>query len=166
VGEASDGGEGQSARAEEVRALVRGAIEATRKLAVDLSPPVLKNEGLVPMVIWLGAQIKDAHGLEVTVRGQSAQPMSDGMRVLLYQATRELLFNVVKHAGAKHATVEISQVDGILGIDVTDDGGGFDPKDVFGLAVSSEHFGLSSLRERLSLFGGNLGIESQPGGGS
>src|SRR5262249_15406666 len=128
-------------------------------------PPVLKNEGLVPMVIWLGAQIKEGHGLEVTVRGQGTQPMSDGMRVLLYQATRELLFNVVKHAGAKHATVEINQSDGTLGIDVTDDGEGFDPKDIFG-SPGNDHFGLSSLRERLSLFGGNLGIESQPGGGS
>jgi len=149
-----------------MREVVHHAIEATRKLAVDLSPPVLKDEGLVPMLVWLGAQIRETHGLEVEIRGFQARfEMSDGMRVLLYQATRELLFNVVKHASAKHATVEISLTDGTLGIDVTDDGSGFDPKSVFG-PDSTEHFGLNSLRERLSLFGGNLGVESKPGGGA
>src|SRR5262249_5541797 len=73
--------------------LVGRAIEATRKLAVDLSPPVLRDEGLVPMLIWLSSQIRETHGLDVEVKGYRVRyEMSDGMRVLLYQATRELLF--------------------------------------------------------------------------
>jgi two-component system CheB/CheR fusion protein len=151
---------------DEIYELVRRSIEATRKLAVDLSPPVLRDEGLVPMLIWLGSQIREAHGLQVVVNGARGRySMSEGMRVLLYQATRELLFNVVKHASAKQATVDISLADGALRIGVTDDGRGFDPKKIVE-PTSPEHFGLNSLRERLSLFAGNLGIESQPGGGS
>jgi two-component system CheB/CheR fusion protein len=151
---------------EEVHDVVRHAIAATRKLAVDLSPPVLKEEGLVPMLIWLSSQVKETHGLKVEIRGvQERHEMSDSMRVLLYQATRELIFNVVKHADAEHASVDISMTDGTLDIEVSDDGGGFDAKKVFG-PDSTEHFGLNSLRERLSLFGGSIGVESKPGHGA
>ena len=118
------------------------------------------------MLIWLASQIQDTHKLEIEVKELGRRcKMSNGMRVLLYQATRELLFNVVKHAAAKHATVEIRLANGTLGIDVTDDGRGFEAQTVLG-PDSSEHFGLNSLHESLSLFGGSLGIESQPGGGA
>jgi signal transduction histidine kinase len=157
--------EGPAAPIGELNDLVHRAIEATRKLAVDLSPPVLKDEGVVPMLIWLGSQIRESHGLEVEVKGpRTHYPMSDGVRVLLYQGARELLFNVVKHAGAKRATVEVSANDGMFRIDVTDDGRGFTPDSVD--TERQGHFGLNSLRERLALFGGHVGIDSTLGGGT
>jgi signal transduction histidine kinase len=91
--------------------------------------------------------------------------MSDGMRGLLYQGARELLFNVVKHADAKRATVEVGIADGMFRVDVTDDGRGFDE----GRAVDAEHpehFGLNNLRERLTLFGGRLEIHSESASGT
>jgi two-component system CheB/CheR fusion protein len=151
---------------EDTHVLVHRAIGATRKLAVDLSPPVLKDEGLVPMLIWLGSQIKESHGLDVEVKGPRVHyAMSDGMRGLLYQGARELLFNVVKHADAKRATVEVGIADGMFRVDVTDDGRGFDE----GRAVDAEHpehFGLNNLRERLTLFGGRLEIHSESASGT
>ena len=107
------------------------------------------------------------HGLTVEVRLAHEQvPLSDDQAVLVFQSVRELLFNVVKHAGTDRATVTLRlDDDKQLCIDVQDAGRGFDvttmePKS------AGEHFGLFSVRERMQAMGGRLGVESVVGQGS
>jgi signal transduction histidine kinase len=84
----------------------------------------------------------------------------------MFQSIRELLFNVVKHAGTKYARVEMSGNQKFLCVIVADQGSGFDPSTIWDKAQSGTGFGLFSIRERLSLMGGNLEAVSSPGKGT
>ncbi len=141
------------------------SIRITRRLTVDLSPPILKDEGLADALNWLVSQMDEMYKLEVTIQATHAFRLPDeAMRVLLFQIMRELLFNVVKHAQTNQATVELTEGDNnTLRIIVQDRGCGFD---VTTTEMNQQGFGLSSIRERLSLFNGHLDIASTPGRGT
>ncbi len=97
---------------------------------------------------------------------EQAAPQGEDVSILLFQAVRELLFNVAKHAGVKNARVEVSRVDGQIQIVVLDDGAGFDPSQIRAENGLAGGLGLISVRERLDFLGGHLEIESEPGRGS
>ena len=145
--------------------LLDDAIQSTRNLTVDLSPPVLRGEGLERTIEWLAYRMGEAYGLRVTVDADAHIGVGSNVHVLLYQAVRELLFNVVKHAGKSEAHVHVRLVDGQVEIEVEDEGAGFvsEPAD----AVSGfAGFGLFSIRERLQLAGGTMEVGSAPGEGT
>lgn len=148
-----------------IESLVNRTISITRALTIDLSPPVLKGEGLSESLRWLKSHMSELHNLNVEVEASDTFFIEDAdMRILVFQIIRELLLNVVKHAGTHHARIVLSQKESNLIIDVTDDGVGFDPKEI---ADSGEKgFGLYSVRERLELFGGGLTIDSALGSGT
>jgi signal transduction histidine kinase len=96
------------------------------------------------------------------------------MQVLLFNCVRELLFNIVKHAGVNRALVELKWIDDKLQIDVCDQGNGF-PEGRLRATIdggqemddgSQTSFGLPTILHRLSLFGGNMQIKSEPGAGT
>lgn len=143
------------------------AIETAKHLMVDLSPPVLKGEGLPEALRWLAAQMRERFALRVEVRGDPGLSVpSDDMRVLLFRTVRELLFNVVKHADSDRAFVDLREEDDHLLIAVADEGVGFDGAAAEQSPDAGGGFGLYHARERLGLFGGRMDITSQPGTGS
>ncbi len=72
------------------------AIGITRSLSVDLSPVILQGEGLAEAVMWLSAQMKDRHGLQVQIDAKDSLSQLDShMRMVLFQTIRDFLFNVV-----------------------------------------------------------------------
>jgi len=152
--------------AQEVYDWLSDAIRMTRQLTVDLSPPLLEGEGLREALRWLATQMAETQGLVIEVRAAHAFWIANkDMRVLLFQIVRELLFNVVKHAGVNEATVDLREGEaGELLITVSDQGRGFDVA-----AAEAAHdggFGLFSVRERLALFGGQMTVDSAPGAGT
>ena len=143
------------------------AIKTTRQLTVDLSPPVLKDEGLTAALHWLCSQMQEMYGLEVELTAAHVFRIADeDMRVLLFQIVRELLFNVVKHAGVNQATVNLHDADDGLIIRVQDEGHGFHVAEAARRSERADGFGLVSVRERLDLVGGTLAIETAPGAGT
>lgn len=140
------------------------AIETTRALTVDLSPPVLPGEGVERSIEWLAARMEDAHGLCTTVRAEGDTQAAPDVQTLLFQLVRELLVNVVRHSGQTEASVRVSRLGSRLRITVTDAGGGFDPAGV-GRPPEGQ-FGLVSVRERLDLIGGQMHVASSPDGGT
>jgi len=151
---------------QEINNLVQQAIQATRTLTVELSPPVMRDEGLGAVFEWLAGQMQETHGLvlELDIQTASRAPNED-LHVLLCQLVRELLFNVVKHAHVQQARLSLAEANQQLLITVEDKGVGFDPFKVINQAQISG-FGLYSIRERLALFGGRLEIVSHPGDGA
>ena len=143
------------------------ALEASRSLAVELSPPILRYYGLGPALSWLGQWMLENHGLKVEVVAESDAPMPAELQALLFQAARELLFNVVKHAKVDQAKVELKQETGrLLRLSVSDQGAGFDPSRRAPEAPAGGGFGLFSIRERLSFLEGRVEIRSAPGAGT
>jgi len=86
---------------------------------------------------------------------------SDDIRTTIYRIVQESLTNIAKHAvGATHVGIAISTSDDTLHLTVEDNGRGFDP------TALSSRLGLAGMRERMSLVGGNLEVESSPGTGA
>ena len=139
------------------------ALQYTRTLVADLSPPVLHEHGLAAGLSWLATQMK-RHELQVQIRLPDKEvSLPEDQAVLLFQSVRELLMNASKHARSAEAVVVVQQVNGSLRIEVSDDGVGFDtaasPPDAEHGTVSSK-FGLFSIRERMKALGGTLDIRS------
>jgi len=143
-------------------------VEIARRLTVDLSPPILKSEGLAESLDWLVAQMRAMHGLDVDVTGDRELQMPDGAtRVLIYQIVRELLFNIVKHAGTDRGHIELHQREGRLDVCVSDEGNGFSTATMQRpRAGRTGGFGIASAGERLAMLGGNLEVEATPGSGT
>jgi len=151
----------------EIRGFIDQTIQDTRSLTFELSPPVLYELGLEAALAWLANQTREKHAMRVELKddGQS-KPLDNGCRVIAFQAVRELLFNVVKHARAQIATISISRDDDAVRIDIEDDGIGFDTSELDATVSGSMDFGLFSVRERLQPLGGRLEIHSEPGSGT
>ncbi len=159
-----DAGNHQRELLDQFRSLVDDAIRTTRTLTVDLSPPILEGEGLVEAIQWLATQMASIHHLRVHMEViNEPGVLSEEMRILLFQIVRELLFNVVKHAGVEEALVRLQTEDGRLLIVVEDHGQGFHREES---AAHSDGFGLHHARERLGLFGGDLTVASPVQGGT
>ncbi len=147
--------------------LIDEAIETSRSLTAELSPPSLHDFGLLPALEWLARWMHDKHGLTLDMKADAqAEPVAEDVKVLLFQATRELLFNAVKHAGVKTAQVQLTRRDDRILIVVSDEGIGFDPTRVRAVGGSTGGFGLFSIRERIHLLGGEMVIDSAPGKGT
>jgi len=87
----------------------------------------------------------------------------DTLRILLFQAVREALFNVVKHAETFHAVITVEKANRHIQIVVSDGGAGF-PADSINQENGSG--GLARIQHRVRLMGCNLHVQSQPGEGT
>ncbi len=151
---------------DEIRRLVEQSIQYTRSLTFELSPPILYDLGFEAAVEWLAELIQNQQGMRIEVQTERHPlPMDDEIRVLLFQAVRELLVNVVKHAKAQRAKVTIGREGNHIRIKVEDDGVGLGISPGAPLS-SARGFGLFSIRERLKYLGGHLEMDSEPGRGT
>lgn len=151
---------GAVAEVEGVAHLLDQAMNSARDLTRRLRPPVLYEDGLASALGWLTSELAKLHDLHVVIDAQDVQPrMSDDIKALLFESIRELLFNVVKHAGVSEAAVRMRQDGQRLRIDVEDKGVGFDSDRRHGIG----HF---SIRERLIALGGDMTVDSLPNGGT
>ncbi len=147
-------------------ALLGEALESSRSLTVSLCPPVLLEAGLMPGLRWLAEWMRDKHGLIVDVSGDDTRSLPGPLCSLLFQAVRELLFNIVKHSGVNKATVRVDHPNAkTLRIVVSDIGKGF-PAGESRIGITSSGFGLFHLRERLAYIGGTFEVASEPGKGT
>jgi signal transduction histidine kinase len=141
------------------------AILVTRNLSVDISPSILRGEGMYEAIRWLASRMKTQHGLQVTIDAKdNFRNLPDHIRVTIFQAVRELLFNVVKHSKHLDATVTLEKLDGHAHITIADEGQGFDVPTVLNDPQAAH--GLMVIRDRLELMGGSMSVESDPGKGT
>jgi CheY-like chemotaxis protein len=149
-----------------VRRMLDESIEKSRRLSHELSPSVLRHFGLVSALKWLASQMKEQFGLQVELAANADRENEDDpLKLFLFRAVRELLFNVAKHAGTKIVRVALTDRGDRLVLEVTDRGVGFDT-DILERASVKSGLGLVSIRERARCLGGSLKIESAPGKGS
>jgi signal transduction histidine kinase len=150
----------------EIDGLLDSTIDSARTLSVELSPPILKEGSFSAALDWLCGYMKNQLGLEVLLEARlDGTPLSPGTRVFLFEAVRELLFNVTKYAGVDRAYLDVScESAGMMKAEIRDEGVGFD---VAELAVQgTSGFGLFQIRERVDAMGGELFIDSLPGRGA
>jgi signal transduction histidine kinase len=145
--------------------LLDEAIRNTRNLTLELSPPVLFESGLAQAIAWAARRAADQHGLavEVGIVGQERRLEQD-VELTVFQAVKELLNNVARHARASRVGVTVTYRPGGLEVIVTDDGIGFGPSEL--MLTQAGGFGLLNVRERLAHINGELRLDSGPGAGS
>jgi PAS domain S-box-containing protein len=142
--------------------LVSEALNYTRTLVNDLTPPMLHEFGLPAALRWL-AEKMERHQLSVTIEssGQDNFTLPEAQALLLFQSIRELLINASKHSGAGEATVSLTRSNGEFRVEVRDGGKGFDI-DAKAKGGDPVNFGLFSIRERMMALGGSFELESEP----
>jgi signal transduction histidine kinase len=151
----------------DVEMLLEESIDKSRRLSHELSPAVLHHSGLIPALEWLGRHMHEQFGLQVLLDADvhSVHVESTPLKVFLFRAAQELLFNIVKHAGVKSAHVILSNLNEGLVLTVSDKGCGIDPARLNSPSTVTG-LGLPSLRERANSIGGCLATESSPGKGT
>jgi len=149
----------------DINDIIARTIQYTRSLTFDLSPPVLYELGLEPAIEWLGEHIIKKRGMDFSfVHEEEPIEMDQELKVLLFQITREILTNTLKHSGAKKVSVIVRKTGQSIMISVVDDGVGFNVPEL--IKNRPDSYGFFSIRQRLSHIGGYFNIKSHPGNGT
>ena len=151
----------------EIEKLIGQTIKDTDLLISELSPPVLHELGLIAAIEWQAEQIGQQHNLKCVFMESSRSKLDlhSDYRIVLFRAIRELLVNVVKHAQASYAKINIGKTDQLIQVTVEDDGIGFNANKS-DTHVGSGGYGLFNIRERLEHFGGHMKVKSDKNHGT
>jgi signal transduction histidine kinase len=154
-------------RLAEARALAASMLEDLRRVIFDLRPAILDDLGLVPAIRWLAERQLQPLGVTVSCELEELdRRLAPEAETALFRAVQEALANVARHAGAEAVLLQLARRDGVVEIEIEDDGRGFDPVEVARPTPSGRGLGLMGIRERLELAGGRALIDSAPGRGT
>ncbi len=144
------------------------SIRVIRESINELSPPALHRLGLGAALEALAERFTREHGIQFRVKSipNSRPGCERELRVIIFRIVRELMFNIVKHARAKSASISLTHERKRLTVEVADDGIGFDMDEspVFdgkALNLQSDRFGLLAVREAVTYLGGEFDIRSE-----
>ena len=165
---AATGSETTIAGVTAIRAAIEDAIRESRSLMAELTPPLLYELGLAPAITDLAQKLQKKHNMPIQVKDdEQPKPLDKPIQGILFQATRELILNALKHAGKCAITVTLARENDRLRICVEDNGAGFNVPEEGRFVFRNEGgFGLFTIRELLEGIGGSLLIRSRAGAGT
>jgi signal transduction histidine kinase len=155
------------ARAElgRVQELAREAMEELRSLIFELRPPEIESEGILAALRKHVEVLRRVQGgtpeLELELQGEPPRE-PDRDRELL-RIAQEALHNAIRHSGATRIALRLATDNGLLVLEIRDDGNGFDPE---APALRARRLGLTSMEQRARRLSGRLEITSAPGSGT
>jgi signal transduction histidine kinase len=149
---------------DEARALVGDLMGRVRALSLELRPTMLDDLGLLPTVLWHIERYTGQTGIAVSFQHVGIDRRFPAeVETAAYRIVQEALTNVARYAAVQEVVVRCWLDQDRLCVQVADKGAGFDPEVVLAAGTTS---GLAGMRERASLLGGTLAIESAPGSGA
>ncbi len=161
------GADGASERVADALALVDAIIGNVRELSLDLRPPLLDELGLVAALRGYAEGQSVRSGVEIAVEANAdGGDIPAEIAITAFRIVQESIHNVLRHAGARRATVSVRRDPARLTLAVRDDGAGFDLDEALERAASGRHLGLLGMRERVEALGGSFEIETAPGQGT
>jgi signal transduction histidine kinase len=142
--------------------MLRHAIDASQRIVLDLRPPIL-DQGLVTAIDWLARNFEKRTGVTVTFNSSHEKiRASDSIQLVAYRTAQEALTNISKHAECRNVTVDLSDAEGVLTLEVADDGKGLS-RDALD---KPKAFGLKGLSERARMVDGWLDVTNRDGIGT
>jgi PAS domain S-box-containing protein len=148
---------------DEIDEFVRAAAAEVRSLTFQLGSSTLARLGLAAGLRELCETFGERHGLRVELLDDGQpKPLSPAASLVLFKASRELLFNVAKHAGVDEARVYLRRRDAEVEITVEDQGRGFEDGFCFEGSQTATGLGLFGIHERMRELGGTMAVESHP----
>ena len=143
--------------------LVDQALDSVRNVARQLHPPALEDLGLESAIEWLVDEFRTHSGIPCELHSDLDGLPADGERdTAAFRILQESLTNVARHAGARHARVDVSYAGGDLVLVLRDDGVGLPAAAM----RASTSLGLLGMRERARACGGELSVRRLPRGGT
>lgn len=137
--------------------LATGVVNVLRMVIHGLRPPVLDDFGVAAALRQLVAEVRRRHGISVQLQVSGEQVrLSAQSELAVYRVAQEALSNVVHHAQATTAWVDLEFGEQVV-LAITDDGSGISAASISS-ATSGGHLGLIGMRERVSLVGGSLEV--------
>lgn len=146
-----------------LRAAAHEALGDLRALIAELHPPALEGKTVAQALTDYAAALQEREGLSVSVSADEQGDLEPEAQAELFRIGYEGLTNVVKHAQASHAWVDLRVRAPAFRLRIADDGIGLDAAATVGEART---FGLSGMRERAAILGAHLSIGQRPGGGT
>jgi signal transduction histidine kinase len=142
--------------------MLQHALGASQRIMMNLRPAIL-DQGLEAAIDWLAGEFERRTGIRTSVRARlNPDVMSKGLQLTAYRTAQEALTNISKHAKCTEVRVDLSDAEGVLTLEITDNGRGLQPLD----RNKPQSFGLKGLQERARTVGGWLDISSREGEGT
>jgi len=148
-------------RLDELRSLTRGALAEKRTLLLELRPAALVDADLTDLLRQLAEAVIGRARIPVTLSVDGTAPVPPDVKIAFYHIAQEALNNVTKHARASAASIHLSRQSGAVALTVRDNGQGFSLG-----KITSDHLGLTIMRERADDVDAELTIRSRNGEGT
>jgi len=137
------------------------AIDESRRIMTDLRPSVLDDFGIIATIGWFCRRFESIYTdipVDKDIRLEESQ-VPENLKIILFRIIQEAMNNSAKHSRARKISLGLSFEDGCIALRIRDDGVGFDRAAVASKGPGAK-FGLTSMRERAELSGGEFEIES------
>jgi signal transduction histidine kinase len=142
--------------------MLQHAVGASQRIMMNLRPAIL-DQGLQAAIEWLAGEFERRTGIRTQVRAALRQPeIAKNVQLTAYRTAQEALTNISKHARCSEVRVELSDAEGVLTLEVADNGQGIETSE----RQKPKAFGLKGLQERARTAGGWLDISSRAGAGT
>lgn len=163
--EGQEGHNGSSRLPDEIRQQVVHALDEIRAMARRLRPPELDELGVRPALEAHARSLSEGRDLSFRIKGHIPESqLSRDTALALFRVTQEAMTNAALHSGAQVVKVGFSSREAGLLAEVSDDGCGFDVRDLF--TGTAPNLGVTGMRERAVYVGGTFSIDSVPDGGT
>jgi len=144
---------------------IQEMIEDVRRLSMALRPAIIDSSGVVLAVTRLCRELKQSmRGVDVHLTTDITEDdVDDALKIHVFRIVQEALNNIIRHAHPINVWVQLDRCETGLRLTIRDDGVGFDAAD---MGNAGRGLGLSSMRQRASLYNGTLTIQSEHGRGT
>ena len=142
---------------------IQNAIQEARTICTGLRPPILDKLGILATINWFCRDFEKVYPmlrLEIALDIEE-QEIPEELKIIIFRMTQEAMNNMAKYSRAERVHLFLSKNEGMIRLDITDNGDGFDPH-----GMQSKGLGLTSMRERVELSGGRFTIASGNGLGT
>jgi len=145
-----------------IKSHVSNALENSRKITYELSPPVLYQLGIVDALDWYAEETEDKYDIKFQfISNVDTVKLTDIKSILIFRCVQEAVTNTIKYAEATAITLKLTKDKNGVDILITDNGKGFDTAVLNASGNSSSGFGLFAVKERIRSMSGTLAITSE-----
>lgn len=148
--------------------MIHQSVDDVRRISMNLRPSILDDLGILATIDWFTTEMGKVHpGMRIRKDiSVEEEEIPEGLKIVAYRILQESFNNIAKHSGATLVNIFLTKENGRLEMKVTDNGNGFDPHSPSSRQDSTGGLGLSSMRERAELSGGEFTFVSRVGEGT
>jgi len=148
--------------------ILQEAIQETRRIQMNLRPPMLDDLGILATISWFCRQYESTYSA-IRIRQKidiKEEEVADSLKIAIFRVLQEALNNSAKHSKASEVLLHVSKLEQVIQLVIGDNGQGFDPSDTHSRDSRPRGQGLVGMQERVELSGGSFAIESSIGKGT